>query len=499
MSSENEQITLRREKLLALQAAGHDPFAVHRYERTHTTADIIALVEGIEAQATAEVDWEAAGIPCRVCGRLMALRDQGKSHWADLRDGQGKVQLWVRQDGTEGFAEFGELDLGDIIGGEGVAFRTRRGEITVRLERYTLLAKALRPLPDKWHGLQDVETRYRQRYVDLIVNEESRETFRRRSRAISALRTYLDGQGFMEVETPVMQPIYGGAAAKPFITHHNALDMDLFLRIAPELYLKRLLVGGFERVYEIGRLFRNEGVDTRHNPEFTTVETYQAFADYEEVMRQAEQIICAMAQAALGQLQFTYREQDIDLTPPWRRLSLLDSVREACGVDFAALSSDAEARAACRGLGLEKVDEETLPGLLDKAFEKYVQPNLVQPTFVTGYPVLISPLAKRLSPDSPLTARFEIFIGGEEVGNAFSELNDPLDQRARFEAQVAMRAGGDEEAHPLDEDYLRALEYGMPPAGGLGIGIDRIIMILCGKTSLREVILFPHMRPEEGA
>jgi lysyl-tRNA synthetase class 2 len=499
MSTENEQVILRREKLSELQAAGRDPFAIHRYERTHTTAEIVAAVEAVEADSPTEVDWNTAGIACRVCGRLMALRDQGKSLWADLHDGYGKVQLWVRQNETEGFDEFEQLDLGDIVGAEGAAFRTRRGEITVRLERFTLLAKSLRPLPAKWHGLQDVEIRYRQRYVDLMVNAETRETFQRRSRAISALRRYLDNSGFMEVETPVMQPVYGGAAARPFVTHHNALDMKLYLRIAPELYLKRLLVGGFERVYEIGRLFRNEGVDTRHNPEFTSVETYQAYADYEDVMRQAEGLICAMAEGALGQLQFTYREQAIDLTPPWQRISLIESVREACGVDFSVLNSDEEAREACRGLGLEKLDEENLPGLLDKAFEKYVQPGLIQPTFVTDYPVIISPLAKRLRPDSPITARFEIFIGGEEVGNAFSELNDPLDQRERFEAQVAMRESGDEEAHPLDEDYLRALEYGMPPAGGLGVGIDRMIMILCGKTSLREVILFPHLRPEEGS
>lgn len=499
MSVENEQFALRRQKLEALQQEGRDPFAVHRFERSHTTADIITAIEAIEAEATnGEVDWEQKQIPVKVAGRLMAIRRQGKSDWADLHDATGKIQLWAKPDelGAQ-FAEFAEVDLGDIIGAEGVAFRTRRGEPTIRLQSFSLLAKALRPLPDKWHGLQDVDTRYRQRYVDLMVNAEVRETFRKRSLAVRGLRSYLDGEGFYEVETPVMQPIYGGAAARPFTTHHNALDMNLFLRIAPELYLKRLLVGGFERVYEVGRLFRNEGVDTRHNPEFTSVETYEAYASYEDVMRRAEGIVCTMAQAALGTLHCQYRGQEIDLTPPWRRLSLLDSVREATKVDFTCLRDDAEARAACDHLNLEDIEKESLAGLLDKCFEKFVQPGLIQPTFVTDYPVIISPLAKRLHPGSEITARFEIFIGGEEVGNAFSELNDPLDQRRRFEAQVAMRSQGDQEAHPMDTDYLRALEYGMPPAGGLGIGIDRIIMLLCDKQSIREVILFPHLRPEE--
>jgi len=499
MSTDNEQVVLRREKLLALQAAGQDPFAVHRYERSHCAASIVAEIERIESAAgEGELNWEEAEFPVQIAGRLMAIRRQGKSTWADLHDQSGKIQLWAKPDVLDDFEQFGELDLGDIIGLSGKAFRTRRGEPTVRIESWTLLAKALRPLPDKFHGLQDVETRYRQRYLDLMVNEETREVFTKRSRAISGLRQHLDGLGFLEVETPVMQPIYGGAAARPFVTHHNALDMNLFLRIAPELYLKRLIVGGFEKVYEIGRLFRNEGVDTRHNPEFTTIETYVAYADFEDVMRQAEGIICAMAQAANGHLQIAYRGHEIDLTPPWRRLSLLGSVREATGVDFACLSDDAAARAACAHLELEDIEKENLAGLLDKTFEKFVQPELIQPTFVTEYPVVISPLAKRLRPDSELTARFEIFIGGEEVGNAFSELNDPLDQRSRFESQVAMRAQGDQEAHPLDEDYLRALEHGMPPAGGLGIGLDRLIMLLCDKQSLREVILFPHMRPGAG-
>jgi lysyl-tRNA synthetase class 2 len=404
----------------------------------------------------------------------------------------------VRQDVVgERFAEFLDLDLGDIVGCEGELFRTRRGEASLKVESFVLLAKALRPLPEKWHGLQDTETRYRQRYVDLMVNEEVRALFQKRSRAVSALRRHLDGLDFLEVETPIMQALYGGAAAKPFITHHNALDMDLFLRIAPELYLKRLLVGGLERVYEIGRMFRNEGVDTRHNPEFTMVEAYQAYTDVEGMMRLTESMAGTLAEAANGSLQCTYREMAINLAPPWQRISLLDSVREATGVDFSCLATDAEARAACKGLDLLDVADATLAGLLDKAFERYVQPGLVQPTFVVDYPVIISPLAKRKAPGSELTARFEAFVGTEEVANAFSELNDPVDQRRRFEAQVAMRAAGDDEAHPMDEDYLRAMEYGLPPAGGMGMGIDRMMMILCDKASLREVILFPHMRPEE--
>jgi len=499
MSTDNEQVILRRGKLEALQAASQDPFAIHRYERSHCAASVVREIERIEAEAgEAAVNWEQAEFPVQLAGRLMAIRRQGKSTWADLHDLSGKIQLWAKPDVLDDFEQFGDLDLGDIIGLTGKAFRTRRGEPSVRLEGWTLLAKALRPLPDKWHGLQDVETRYRQRYLDLMVNPEVRDTFIKRTMAIRGLRQCLDSQGFLEVETPVMQPIYGGAAARPFTTHHNALDMNLFLRIAPELYLKRLLVGGFEKVYEIGRLFRNEGVDTRHNPEFTTVETYTAYADFEDVMRQAEGMICAMAQAALEGLQITYRGSEIDLTPPWTRLSLLQSVKDATGVDFACLSDDAAARAACAHLELEDIAKENLAGLLDKTFEKFVQPSLIQPTFVTEYPVVVSPLAKRVHPGSELTARFEIFIGGEEVGNAFSELNDPLDQRRRFESQVAMRAQGDAEAHPLDEDYLRAMEYGMPPAGGLGIGLDRIVMLLTDNTSLREVILFPHMRPEAG-
>ncbi len=498
MPTEQELIAQRYAKLEALRQAGADPFAIHRFDRTHTTAQGAAEITAAEAQAGEQADWDSIHLPARVCGRLLAKRDQGKAIWADLHDGEGKLQLWVRQDVLgERFAEFQDLDLGDIIGCEGELFRTRRGEASLRVSDFTLLSKALRPLPEKWHGLQDTETRYRQRYVDLMVNEEVRELFQKRSRAISALRRYLDSQGFLEVETPVMQALYGGAAAKPFITHHNALDMDLYLRIAPELYLKRLLVGGLERVYEIGRMFRNEGVDTRHNPEFTMVEAYQAYTDVEGMMRLTEGMLGALAEAVNGSLRCTYREMELDLTPPWARITLLDSVREATGVDFSCLNSDGEAREACRGLDLLDVQEATLAGLLDKAFERYVQPHLAQPTFVVDYPVLISPLAKRKEPDSPLTARFEAFVGGEEVANAFSELNDPVDQRGRFEAQVALRAAGDDEAHPMDEDYLRAMEYGLPPAGGMGMGIDRVMMVLLDRPSMREVILFPHLRPEE--
>lgn len=497
MPTEQELIAQRYAKLEALQQAGADPFAIHRFDRTHTTAQGAAEIAAAEGQTGEQVDWETVQLPARICGRIMAKRDQGKAIWADLHDGEGKLQLWVRKDVLgERFAAFQDLDLGDIVGCEGELFRTRRGEPSLKVEGFTLLSKALRPLPEKWHGLQDPETRYRQRYVDLMVNDEVRELFQRRSRAVSGLRRYLDSQGFLEVETPIMQALYGGAAAKPFITHHNALDMDLYLRIAPELYLKRLLVGGLERVYEIGRMFRNEGVDTRHNPEFTMVEAYQAYTDVEGMMRLTEGMLCALAEAANGSLQCTYRGMVLDLTPPWARISLLESVQEATGIDFGCLTSDAEAREACKGLDLGEVQDASLAGLLDKAFERYVQPRLVQPTFVMDYPVIISPLAKRKAPGSELTARFEAFVGTEEVANAFSELNDPVDQRRRFEAQVAMRAAGDDEAHPMDEDYLRAMEYGLPPAGGMGMGIDRAMMVLCDRPSLREVILFPHLRPE---
>ncbi|MCE5218025.1 lysine--tRNA ligase [bacterium] len=477
----------RLQKLLALQEAGRDPFAIHRYERTHLAQEAVAAYE------------EPGGQKVCVCGRLMTRRAHGKSTFADLVDQSGKIQLYAKLDdlGAEGYEAFKDLDIGDILGVRGELFLTRTGEVTVKVSEFTLLSKSLRPLPEKWHGLQDTEARYRQRYLDLIMNPESREVFEKRARMTQAVRDLLCSRGFHEVETPVLQPLYGGANARPFTTHHNALDMTLYMRIAPELYLKRLVVGGMERVFEIGKLFRNEGIDTRHNPEFTSLEAYQAYADYEDMMDLVEQLVCAMAQSANGSLEITYGEYEIDLTPPWRRIGLYESIREAAGVDFSQIETDEAAREACKDLDVGNVSDQTLAGLLDRVFDRYVQPTLIQPTFVVDYPVAISPLAKRKAGDPELTARFEPFIGGAEVGNAFSELNDPLDQQRRFEAQVEARRVGDEEAHPLDEDFVRALEYGLPPTGGLGLGIDRLAMLICNRQSIREVILFPVMKPSQ--
>jgi lysyl-tRNA synthetase class 2 len=399
--------------------------------------------------------------------------------------------------GQEAYERFGDLDVGDLLGVEGTVLKTRTGETTVEVRQFWLLAKALRPIPEKWHGLKDVEVRYRQRYLDLIANPSVREIFVKRALLLRAIRQFLDERGFLEVETPILQPVYGGALARPFITHHNALDMDLYLRIAPELYLKRLLVGGFERVYEIGRNFRNEGIDARHNPEFTMLEAYQAYADYHDIMRLVEELIAFVAQSVLGTTTITYQGHTIDLTPPWRRLSLMDALKEVTGVDFLAFRNDDErARAIGRQLGLSIEPTDHWGRVLDEALKKKVVPTLIQPTFLLDYPVEISPLAKRKPDDPTMTERFQGFIGGLEVANAFSELNDPLDQRERFEMQQRLRERGDVEAHPLDWDFVTALEYGMPPTGGLGIGIDRLMMLFTNSPSIREVILFPLLRPE---
>jgi lysyl-tRNA synthetase class 2 len=419
--------------------------------------------------------------------------------FADLLDGSGKIQLMARINtlGQEAYERFGDLDVGDLLGVEGTVLKTRTGETTVEVRQFWLLAKALRPIPEKWHGLKDVEVRYRQRYLDLIANPSVREIFVKRALLLRAIRQFLDERGFLEVETPILQPVYGGALARPFITHHNALDMDLYLRIAPELYLKRLLVGGFERVYEIGRNFRNEGIDARHNPEFTMLEAYQAYADYHDIMRLVEELIAFVAQSVLGTTTITYQGHTIDLTPPWRRLSLMDALKEVTGVDFLAFRDDDErARAIGRQLGLSIEPTDHWGRVLDEALKKKVVPTLIQPTFLLDYPVEISPLAKRKPDDPTMTERFQGFIGGLEVANAFSELNDPLDQRERFEMQQRLRERGDVEAHPLDWDFVTALEYGMPPTGGLGIGIDRLMMLFTNSPSIREVILFPLLRPE---
>ncbi|MFA0758770.1 MAG: hypothetical protein KEFWMYNX_001987 [Candidatus Fervidibacter sp.] len=477
----------RLAKLQRWRERGIDPFAVTRFDRTHQVAEIKAQFEALQGQTV------------RIAGRLLALRTHGKLTFADLLDGSGKIQLMARINtmGQEAYERFGDLDVGDLIGVEGTVLKTRTGETTVEVKQFWLLAKALRPIPEKWHGLKDVEVRYRQRYLDLIANPSVREIFVQRALLLRAIRQFLDERGFLEVETPILQPVYGGALARPFITHHNALDMDLYLRIAPELYLKRLLVGGFERVYEIGRNFRNEGIDARHNPEFTMLEAYQAYADYRDIMRLVEELIAFVAQSVLGTTTITYQGHTIDLTPPWRRLSLMDALKEVTGVDFLAFRNDDErARAIGRQLGLSIEPTDHWGRVLDEALKKKVVPTLIQPTFLLDYPVEISPLAKRKPDDSTMTERFQGFIGGLEVANAFSELNDPLDQRERFEMQQRLRERGDVEAHPLDWDFVTALEYGMPPTGGLGIGIDRLMMLFTNSPSIREVILFPLLRPE---
>ena len=432
-----------------------------------------------------------------VAGRLTSIRRQGKVTFADLTDLTGKVQIYAKEDklGGEAYGLFDLLDLGDIIGVEGTVFRTRRGEVTVEADSFKLLSKALRPLPEKWHGLKDVDLRYRQRYLDLIANPEVRKVFLKRTRMISAIRRFLDERRFLEVETPVLSVIAGGGHARPFTTHHNALDLDLTMRIALELYHKRLIVGGLDRVYEIGHCFRNEGIDTRHNPEFTMLELYQAFSDYEGMMQLAEEMFVTVAQEVLGAVKLTYQGREIDLTPPWPRLRMMEAIRERTGLDWLAIETDEEAVAAGQKLGLDLTGRRTRGLVLDELVGAFVEPHLVQPTFLLDYPIEISPLAKR-RPDQPrLTYRFELFINGWECANAFSELNDPLDQRERFRAQALEKAKGDEEAMVVDEDFLLALEHGMPPTGGMGFGLDRLAMLLTDSPSIRDVILFPLMRP----
>ena len=475
---------VRLEKLQELQESGIDPFGT-RFERDATAQKII------DEFATLE------GHTVRLAGRIMSKRRHGKAGFADLQDLTGSIQLYFRKEdvGEEAYELFKKLDMGDILGVEGEVFRTQKGEISVHVRYFEYLSKTLNPLPEKWHGLKDVELRYRQRYVDLIVNPEVRSVFVKRSRIIKEMRNYLDNQGFLEVETPMMHPIPGGATARPFVTHHNTLDMDLYLRIAPELYLKRLLVGGLEKVYEINRSFRNEGISTRHNPEFTMLEIYQAYGDYEVMMELTENLIAYAAQKINGSLQVEFDGQTIDFTTPWRRIPMLEAIQEHTGVDFMSLPTDAQAREAAAGLGMKVEKNATRGEIINEVFEAFVEDKLIQPTFIYGHPVEISPLAKRNRQHPEFTDRFEAFIMQREIANAFSELNDPIDQRGRFMQQVEKRAGGDAEAHMMDEDYLNALEYGMPPAGGLGIGIDRVVMLITGSTSIRDVILCPTLRP----
>ncbi|NLY76112.1 MAG: lysine--tRNA ligase [Firmicutes bacterium] len=482
----NEQVEFRIAKLKKLKEQGINPYG-ERYERTNIIREITDQFEKLENQTV------------RLAGRLVAKRDQGKACFANISDQSGNVQLYAKIDvlGEAKYEGFLDLDLGDIIGVSGTVFKTRRGQITVQVEDYQLLSKALRPLPEKWHGLKDTDLRYRQRYLDLISNPEVREVFLKRTKIISTIRRILDEQSFVEVETPVLSVIAGGGHARPFTTHHNALDLDLTMRIALELYHKRLIVGGFDRVYEIGHCFRNEGISTKHNPEFTMMELYQAYADYEVMMELAEKLITETAMAVCGGLKLEYQGTPIDLTPPWPRISMIEAIKQYTGIDWRRIKSDADAVAAAQSLGL-KLDPKSTKGMvLDEISSEFVEPKLIQPTFLIDHPIEISPLAKRKDDDPELAYRFEVFIYGREIGNAFSELNDPLDQRERFLEQAKEKAKGNEEAMVWDEDFLVALEHGMPPTGGMGIGIDRLVMLLTDSPSIRDVILFPLMRPVE--
>ncbi|WP_042453879.1 lysine--tRNA ligase [Neobacillus dielmonensis] len=486
----NDQLIVRREKMAAMRENGIDPFG-KRYERTHTARDVQKQYGNLEAE-----ELEAKGDSVRLAGRIMTKRGKGKAGFAHIQDLTGQIQIYVRQDavGEEAYQIFNSVDLGDLVGVEGAVFRTKTGELSIKVKEFTFLTKALRPLPDKFHGLKDIEQRYRQRYLDLIMSQESKETFITRSKIIQAMRRYLDDHGYLEVETPMMHAIAGGAAARPFITHHNALDIPLFMRIAIELHLKRLIVGGLEKVYEIGRVFRNEGVSTRHNPEFTMIELYEAYADFRDIMSLTENLIAHIAQEVLGTTKITYGEYEVDLTPQWKRLHMVDAIKEYTGVDFWKEMSVEEARTLAKENGVEITEHMQYGHIVNEFFEQKVEEKLIQPTFIYGHPVEISPLAKKNEEDPRFTDRFELFIVAREHANAFTELNDPIDQRERFEAQLKEREQGNDEAHMMDEDFVEALEYGMPPTGGLGIGVDRLVMLLTNSPSIRDVLLFPLMR-----
>ncbi|HBQ63678.1 MAG TPA: lysine--tRNA ligase [Clostridiales bacterium] len=480
----NEILTIRRDKLADLKARGRDPFWQVLYPVDNTTSNIHARFDELE------------GKPVSIAGRIMSRRIMGKASFFDLHDRDGKVQVYARIDalGEEVYEEFKKMDLGDLVGLQGEVFRTHKGEISVKANEITLLAKSLRPLPEKWHGLKDVDLRYRQRYLDLIVNPEVRRTFILRSRILRELRGFLDERGFLEVETPILGTIAGGANARPFITHHNTLDMDMFLRIAPELYLKRLIVGGLERVYEIGRNFRNEGISIKHNPEFTAFELYEAYRDYNYMMDFVETLISTLAKKVLGTTTITYQGTPIELAAPWRRATTLQLVQEATGIDFDLIETHEAARKAAQSIGVHIKPDATWGLVLNEVYEARVEHTLIQPTFVIDFPVEISPLTKKKVTDARLTERFEVIIGGREYGCAYSELNDPIDQKERFLDQARRREAGDEEANMMDEDFVTALEYGMPPTGGLGIGIDRLVMLFADAYSIRDVLLFPTMK-----
>ncbi|MBQ7718767.1 MAG: lysine--tRNA ligase [Clostridia bacterium] len=483
----NEILKIRRDKLKDLQESGRDPFQIMKYDRDATSAGILENYEEYE-------DKEVS-----VAGRLMSKRIMGKASFCHIQDREGQIQSYVARDcvGEEPYKDFKKFDIGDIVGIRGKVFKTKTGETSIHADSITLLAKSLQPLPEKFHGLRDQELRYRQRYVDLIVNPDVKKTFIIRSKIIKYIRDFLDAKGYIEVETPILNTIPGGAAARPFITHHNTLDIDMYLRIATELHLKRLIVGGLEKVYEIGRIFRNEGMDIKHNPEFTTIELYEAFTDYHGMMDITEDMIGYVCEKVLGTTDVTYQGTELHLGKGWERISMIDAVKKYGGIDFNTIETDDEARAALKNAGIELEGEPVRGECISLAFEELVEDKLVQPTFVIDYPVEVSPLAKRKPSDPRLTERFEFFIMGREYGNAFSELNDPIDQKYRFEKQVEAREKGDEEANMMDTDYINALEYGMPPTGGLGIGIDRLVMLLTDSYSIRDVLLFPTMKPIE--
>jgi len=493
MDEANEQRQQRIKKLDVLREAGVAPYGT-RFDAKDRAGDLIRL----HGQKTKET-LEQERIPCKIAGRIVALRRFGKAAFAVLQDGSERLQTYLKKDllSSQAYTVTEQLDLGDWIGVTGILFRTKTNEFTVEVHELTFLSKALRPLPEKWHGLTDVETRYRQRYVDLIANPDVHGIFAIRSRVITGIRAFLIERGFLEVETPMMHPIPGGAAAKPFVTHHNALGVDLYLRIAPELYLKRLIVGGFPRVFEINRNFRNEGISTIHNPEFTMLEFYVSYADYQDLIRLTEELISSLAQQLLGTTVIEYQSQTINLAPPWRRWSYHQAILEVNGLAPAVLTDREQALAAAKQLNVPVDPKWPLFNIVNEIFEETVEPRLEQPTFITDYPIEISPLARRKDADPALTDRFELYIAGREIANAFSELNDPLDQRERFEGQAAQREAGNEEAHVVDEDFLRALEYGMPPTAGEGIGIDRLIMLFTNQASIRDVVLFPQLRPEK--
>ena len=482
---ENHLIKIRKEKLEELKKQGKNPFEITKYNRTHTSEDIKNNFEELE------------GKDVSIAGRIVAKRIMGKASFCHIQDMQGKIQSYVSINdlGEESYSDFKTYDIGDIIGITGFVFKTRTEEISVHAKKVVLLTKSLRPLPEKFHGLKDTELRYRQRYVDLIMNPEVKETFLLRTKIIKEIRRILDSKGYTEVDTPILNTIAGGAAARPFITHHNTLDMDMYLRIANELYLKRLIVGGFDKVYEMGRMFRNEGISIKHNPEFTNIELYSAYEDYHDMMDITEEIISTVAQNVLGTTKITYQGTPIDLTPGWKRITMIDSIKEVTGIDFNTINTDEEAREVLEKLGIEFESTITRGEAINLVFEEKVEETLIQPTFIYDYPIEVCPLTKKKPSDPRLTERFEIFIGGREYGNAYSELNDPIDRYERFLDQVRQKNAGNEEANDMDEDFVQALEYGMPPTGGLGIGVDRLIMLLTDSASIRDVLLFPTMKP----